>query len=81
MVDIYYSPRLRDDLGVEFRYIILPDSHAPKSRKLMTEAEWRGMGIIMSRGWQHVGFFKNSKTLIFSRPFVPDACQSTGDRG
>lgn len=38
-----------------FRHVILPKEMAktlPKSR-LLTEAEWRGIGVQQSRGWQH----------------------------
>jgi cyclin-dependent kinase regulatory subunit CKS1 len=36
-------------------HVILPKELAktlPKSR-LLTEAEWRGIGVQQSRGWQH----------------------------
>jgi cyclin-dependent kinase regulatory subunit CKS1 len=38
-----------------FRHVILPKELAktlPKSR-LLTESEWRGIGVQQSRGWQH----------------------------
>lgn len=37
------------------RHVVLPKELAktlPKSR-LLTEAEWRGIGVQQSRGWQH----------------------------
>jgi hypothetical protein len=37
------------------RHVILPKELAktlPKSR-LLTESEWRGIGVQQSRGWQH----------------------------
>jgi hypothetical protein len=74
--EIYYSPRVVDDTNTEFRYVILPRSHAPWNKKIMTEEEWRALGITMSRGWQHVGFFKGSETLIFSRPVESNSSQS-----
>ena len=38
-----------------FRHVILPKELAktlPKSR-LLTESEWRSIGVQQSRGWQH----------------------------
>lgn len=38
-----------------YRHVILPKELAktlPKSR-LLTESEWRGIGVQQSRGWQH----------------------------
>ena len=41
--------------SLSYRHVILPKELAktlPKSR-LLTENEWRGIGVQQSRGWQH----------------------------
>jgi hypothetical protein len=51
---IEYSEKYMDDKN-EYRHVILPKELAktlPKGR-LLTEAEWRGIGVQQSRGWQH----------------------------
>ena len=56
-----YSERFVDE-HFEYRYVVLPREMAAdlKARKnpLLTEEEWRGMGIQQSRGWAHAGFHK-----------------------
>ena len=56
-----YSERFVDD-HFEYRYVILPRDMASdiKARKdpILSEEEWRGMGIQQSRGWAHSGFHK-----------------------
>ncbi|KAF0748051.1 X-ray repair cross-complementing protein 5-like isoform X2 [Aphis craccivora] len=52
--DIKYSVKYEDDTYV-YRHVILPECLArtmPKTH-LMTETEWRNLGIQMSTGWQH----------------------------
>ncbi|TPX46962.1 hypothetical protein SeMB42_g01798 [Synchytrium endobioticum] len=52
--DIYYSPRYADDHH-EYRHVALPKQlakYVPQGR-LMTEAEWRGLGVKQSQGWVH----------------------------
>lgn len=51
---IEYSEKYTDDKH-EYRHVILPKELAktlPRSR-LLTENEWRGIGVQQSRGWQH----------------------------
>ena len=50
--DIYYSDKYEDD-EFEYRHVQLPKEFLriiPKSQ-LMTESEWRGIGVQQSRGW------------------------------
>jgi len=60
---IHYSDRYSDD-HYEYRHVILPKpllKLIPKelfdekegTLRLLTEAEWRGIGITQSLGWQH----------------------------
>ena len=51
---IIYSDRYHDD-EYEYRHVILPKELAckvPKDR-LMSEAEWRALGVQQSLGWVH----------------------------
>ena len=54
-----YSERYFDD-HFEYRYVVLPREMAAelKNKKILSEDEWRGMGITQSRGWAHYGFHK-----------------------
>nr|CAD7408327.1 unnamed protein product [Timema cristinae] len=50
---IQYSEKYYDDL-FEYRHVILPQDlakHVPKSH-LMTETEWRNLGVQQSPGWE-----------------------------
>ena len=52
--DIQYSEKYCDD-EFEYRHVILPkhvSKNAPKGR-LLSDAEWRGLGVQQSRGWVH----------------------------
>ncbi|KAJ2402979.1 Cyclin-dependent kinases regulatory subunit 1 [Coemansia sp. RSA 2559] len=54
-VDIYYSDRYSDD-ECEYRHVSLPEGlrkYLPNPPRLMTEAEWRGLGVRQSPGWEH----------------------------
>jgi len=51
---IVYSPRYEDQ-NFEYRHVILPEEVAervPRNR-LLTETEWRNLGVQQSRGWVH----------------------------
>ncbi|CAH4027354.1 unnamed protein product [Pieris brassicae] len=67
---IQYSERYSDDV-YEYRHVILPQDIArlvPKSH-LMTETEWRNLGVQQSPGWLH--FMVHSPephVLLFRRP-------------
>lgn len=62
---IHYSERYSDDL-FEYRHVILPkpllklipreffqNPQQPDVLRLLTEEEWRGIGITQSLGWEH----------------------------
>jgi len=52
--DIYYSDKYFDDI-YEYRHVMLPREMAklaPRG-KLMTESEWRSIGVQQSPGWIH----------------------------
>lgn len=52
--DIYYSDKYFDDT-YEYRHVMLPKDVAklvPRG-KLMSEDEWRSIGVQQSQGWVH----------------------------
>jgi cyclin-dependent kinase regulatory subunit CKS1 len=63
-----------------FSHVILPPEIAkvlPKG-KLMSEAEWRGLGVQQSRGWVHYAIHKpEPHVLLFRRPRT-DIAQPAG---
>ncbi|KZV62155.1 cyclin-dependent kinase regulatory subunit, partial [Peniophora sp. CONT] len=80
---IHYSDRYSDDY-YEYRHVILPkplfkmipkqyfSADDPGTLRLLSEAEWRGIGITQSLGWEHyevhapephVLLFRRSKTF------------------
>lgn len=67
---IQYSDRYLDDT-YEYRHVILPTDIAkitPKGR-LLTEAEWRGLGVQQSKGWIHYAIHRpEPHILLFRRP-------------
>jgi len=82
---IHYSDRYTDD-HYEYRHVILPKQllkMVPKSffnpdetgtLRLLSEAEWRGIGITQSPGWEHYEVHApEPHVLLFRRPkdFVP----------
>ncbi|KAH7889515.1 cyclin-dependent kinase regulatory subunit, partial [Phlebopus sp. FC_14] len=83
---IHYSDRYSDD-HYEYRHVILPKpllKLIPKelfdekegTLRLLTEAEWRGIGITQSLGWQHYEVHApEPHVLLFRRPknYVPPA--------
>ncbi|KAH9043383.1 CKS-domain-containing protein [Lactarius pseudohatsudake] len=64
IANIHYSDRYADD-GFEYRHVILPkplfkmipktyfNADDPGVLRLLSEAEWRGIGITQSLGWEH----------------------------
>lgn len=71
---IEYSEKYADDMN-EYRHVILPKELAktlPKSR-LLTESEWRGIGVQQSRGWHHYAIHRpEPHILLFRRPLGTD---------
>ena len=71
---IQYSEKYNDEL-YEYRHVILPHDVAkltPKGR-LLTETEWRQIGVQQSRGWEHYAIHKpEPHILLFRRPLGTD---------
>ena len=65
-----YSEKYFDEL-YEFRHVLLPKNifkTIPKGR-LLSESEWRGLGVQQSRGWVHYEIHKpEPHILLFRRP-------------
>ena len=77
---IYYkksiSPfALPNLLSQQIRHVILPKELAktlPKTR-LLSENEWRSIGVQQSRGWQHYAIHRpEPHILLFRRPLGTD---------
>ncbi|EDW75700.2 cyclin-dependent kinases regulatory subunit [Drosophila tropicalis] len=68
--DIYYSDKYFDE-KFEYRHVVLPKELVklvPKTH-LMTETEWRSIGVQQSRGWIHYMIHKpEPHILLFRRP-------------
>ncbi|KAJ2083097.1 transcription factor [Coemansia sp. RSA 988] len=68
--DIIYSARYNDD-EYEYRHVSLPDKlwkYLPNPPRLLTENEWRGLGVRQSHGWEHYMVHKpEPHVLLFKR--------------
>jgi cyclin-dependent kinase regulatory subunit CKS1 len=68
--EIDYSDKYSDD-KYEYRHVILPShlkSKLPHPMRLMTEKEWRGLGVCQSLGWEHYEIYKPElHVLLFRR--------------
>ncbi|CAG2105900.1 unnamed protein product, partial [Medioppia subpectinata] len=68
--NIYYSDKYYDE-KFEYRHVVLPKDIAkmvPKTH-LMSEAEWRGLGVQQSQGWIHYMIHEpEPHILLFRRP-------------
>ena len=73
--EIEYSEKYSDDL-YEYRHVLLPKTlykQMPKG-KLLSETEWRNLGVQQSRGWTHYDIHKpEPHILLFRRPIGTDA--------
>ncbi|KAH8345404.1 hypothetical protein KR067_010467 [Drosophila pandora] len=72
--DIYYSDKYYDE-QFEYRHVVLPKEMVKMVPKtyLMTEAEWRSIGVQQSRGWIHYMIHKpEPHILLFRRPKTED---------
>jgi cyclin-dependent kinase regulatory subunit CKS1 len=73
--EIEYSEKYSDCL-YEYRHVILPKElykKLPKG-KLLSENEWRSLGVQQSRGWIHYDIHKpEPHILLFRRPLGTDA--------
>lgn len=72
--EIEYSEKYSDD-SYEYRHVHLPKNVfkiMPRGR-LLTEAEWRSLGVQQSRGWVHYEVHKpEPHILLFRRPLGTD---------
>ena len=72
--EIEYSDKYCDEL-FEYRHVQLPKSiykSMPK-RRLLTEEEWRALGIQQSRGCKHYVIYRPEPfILLFRRPLGTD---------
>ncbi|XP_064469354.1 cyclin-dependent kinases regulatory subunit 2-like [Ornithodoros turicata] len=67
---IHYSEKYFDD-KYEYRHVILPAELAQSvpTTHLMTESEWRNLGVQQSPGWEHYMVHSpEPHVLLFRRP-------------
>ena len=66
--DIEYSDKYADEC-YEFRHVILPKhiyKQIPRGQ-LLTEMQWRSLGVQQSRGWQHYEVHKPEPHILLFR--------------
>ncbi len=72
--EIEYSEKYNDEV-YEYRHVLLPKAtykKIPRGR-LLSESEWRGLGVQQSRGWVHYEIHKPEPfILLFRRPMGTD---------
>ena len=76
--NIYYSDKYNDE-KFEYRHVMLPKEVARKVPKthLMSEIEWRNLGVQQSRGWIHyMAHEPEPHILLFRRP-LPEGQDNT----
>eukprot|EP00811_Abedinium_folium_P011283 NODE_20440_length_798_cov_5.038748.p3 GENE.NODE_20440_length_798_cov_5.038748~~NODE_20440_length_798_cov_5.038748.p3 ORF type:complete len:96 (+),score=20.63 NODE_20440_length_798_cov_5.038748:119-406(+) len=76
---IMYSDKYNDDTN-EYRHVILPEPVAKEmfkmtsERRLLTELEWRSLGVMQSYGWEHYEVHPPElHILLFRRPLGTNA--------
>lgn len=76
---IYYSRHYCGGThdAFQYRHVVVPHIVSSKLtiQSRLAESEWRALGLQMSPGWQHIGFYRGTKTLVFHRPnpkFISD---------
>ncbi len=72
--EIEYSEKYQDD-AYEYRHVLLPKHIFKKMprAKLLSENEWRSLGVQQSRGWVHYEIHKPEPfILLFRRPLGTD---------
>jgi cyclin-dependent kinase regulatory subunit CKS1 len=76
--NIQYSEKYYDD-KFEYRHVILPKEIVKKvpQDRLLTEYDWRSLGIQMSRGWIHYGHHAPEPHILLFRRQNPNAPQKT----
>ena len=75
--EIEYSEKYTDEL-YEYRHVLLTKDVYKKIKDfkstLLTENQWRGLGVTQSRGWVHYEVHKPEPfILLFRRPIGTDA--------
>ncbi|OAG31540.1 cyclin-dependent kinase regulatory subunit CKS1 [Nematocida displodere] len=63
---IYYSEPYEDERKNLYRHVILPleiSKYVPKN-KLLSEGEWRDLGVMQSRGWRHYMVYKPEPHIL-----------------
>uniref|UniRef100_A0A2I3GLE1 Cyclin-dependent kinases regulatory subunit n=1 Tax=Nomascus leucogenys TaxID=61853 RepID=A0A2I3GLE1_NOMLE len=66
-----YSSDKYDDKEFEYRHVVLPKDIAKLVHKihLMSESEWRNLGVQQSQGWVHYMIHEpETHILLFRRP-------------
>ncbi|CAI2729785.1 unnamed protein product [Schistosoma spindalis] len=76
--NIYYSEKYYDDI-YEYRHVHLPKDLAKQVPKnhLMSEMEWRKLGIQQSAGWVHYMIHEPEPHIILFRRSRTDMQQQT----
>eukprot|EP00428_Durinskia_dybowskii_P076229 CAMPEP_0170388740 /NCGR_PEP_ID=MMETSP0117_2-20130122/18251_1 /TAXON_ID=400756 /ORGANISM="Durinskia baltica, Strain CSIRO CS-38" /LENGTH=144 /DNA_ID=CAMNT_0010644693 /DNA_START=79 /DNA_END=511 /DNA_ORIENTATION=+ len=76
--EIEYSDKYEDD-RYEYRHVILTKPIAKdmyrltQGKRLLDDAEWRGLGVQQSRGWVHYEIHRpEPHILLFRRPLGTD---------
>jgi cyclin-dependent kinase regulatory subunit CKS1 len=71
---IDYSEKYNDNI-YEYRHVLLPKEIFKKipAKRLLIECEWRSIGIVQSKGWNHYSIHKpEPHILLFRRPIGTD---------
>jgi len=75
--EIEYSEKYQDS-RYEYRHVILPKEVAkklPNPPRILSEAEWRGLGVCQSLGWVHYEIHRpEPHVLLFRRPLQSLPC-------
>ncbi|CBI17125.3 hypothetical protein PVL29_008099 [Vitis rotundifolia] len=70
MGQIQYSEKYFDDT-YEYRHVVLPPEVAKllQKNRLLSENEWRAIGVQQSRGWVHYAIHRpEPHIMLFRRP-------------
>ncbi|KAG7501282.1 cyclin-dependent kinases regulatory subunit 1 [Solea senegalensis] len=70
---IYYSDKY-DDEKYEYRHVVLPKDIAKRVPKthLMSETEWRNLGVQQSQGWVHYMIHQPEPHILLFRRSLPN---------
>jgi len=71
--EIEYGHKYQDKI-YEYRHVILTkDLKSKLTGKLLSEEEWRNLGVVQSKGWEHYLIYqKEPHVLLFRRPLGTD---------